>query len=210
MAMGRPRGFDEDEALDEAIVTFWRHGYDGASMNDLTAAMNMNKSSVYSVFGSKEDLFRRAVDRYVERDLAYARVALSEPTAEKVAARYLRGNADAVTRDGLPPGCLAIQGGVSCGPGSSEMAELLAHHRRESERQLTRRFISARKAGDLPGEVNPRAAARFLTAVVEGHSVHAAGGATRAELHESVDVALMGFSAMIRSARRRSARSATS
>ncbi len=64
--MGRPRVFDVDEALDRALRVFWRKGYEGASLSDLTKAMRINRPSLYAAFGNKEALFRRALDRYAE------------------------------------------------------------------------------------------------------------------------------------------------
>ena len=66
MAMGRPREFDVDTALDLALQVFWRNGYEGASMADLTEAMGITKPSLYAAFGNKEELFRKALDRYVD------------------------------------------------------------------------------------------------------------------------------------------------
>jgi len=73
-----PQGLRCDEVLDAAIEVFWRYGYQGASLQELTAAMGINKASLYAAFGSKEDLFHRAVARYAETDMAYALRALNE------------------------------------------------------------------------------------------------------------------------------------
>ena len=80
-AVGRPRAFDEEAVLDRAAEVFWRHGYDGASLSALTTAMGINKPSLYAAFGSKEQLFRRAFERYHETKVANARAALEQPTA---------------------------------------------------------------------------------------------------------------------------------
>ena len=64
MAIGRPRAFDMDQALDRALDVFWRKGYEGASICDLTAAMGINPPSLYAAFDNKEGLFRKALDRY--------------------------------------------------------------------------------------------------------------------------------------------------
>src|SRR5712672_80887 len=110
MPRGRPRDFDVDEALDRALEVFWRRGYEGASLPDLTAAMGINRPSLYAAFGSKEGLFRRALDRYAEGPAAYVREALDEPTARRVAERLLGGAAERLTDPRNPGGCLVVQG----------------------------------------------------------------------------------------------------
>ena len=67
VTIGRPRNFDMNEALDRALDVFWRKGYEGASVSDLTVAMGINPPSLYAAFGNKEGLFRKALDRYMER-----------------------------------------------------------------------------------------------------------------------------------------------
>src|SRR6185503_15427259 len=91
MPAGRPREFDLDEALDRALEVFWRKGYEGASLPDLTKAMKINRPSLYAAFGNKEALFRKAIDRYVERTMAHVGEALREPTARGVVERLFRG-----------------------------------------------------------------------------------------------------------------------
>src|SRR5215216_7558256 len=90
MPRGRPRDFDVDEALDRALRVFWRKGYEGASLPELTRAMGINRPSLYAAFGNKEALFRKALDRYAEGVCGYVSEALAHPTARGVAERYLR------------------------------------------------------------------------------------------------------------------------
>jgi AcrR family transcriptional regulator len=93
VAIGRPRAFDMDQALDRALDVFWRKGYEGATLCDLTAAMGINPPSLYAAFGNKEGLFRKALDRYGEIRTAYWAKALEAPTARGVAEALLRGTA---------------------------------------------------------------------------------------------------------------------
>ena len=65
--MGRPRTFDMDQALDQALQVFWEKGYAGTSIADLTEAMGVNPPSLYAAFGNKEKLFKKALDRYETR-----------------------------------------------------------------------------------------------------------------------------------------------
>ena len=87
MPQGRPRAFDIDEALEQALQVFWRKGYLGTSLTDLTEAMGINRPSLYATFGNKEALFRKVLDRYSERQTAYLRSALEEPTARSSQSR---------------------------------------------------------------------------------------------------------------------------
>ncbi|MBT0772530.1 TetR/AcrR family transcriptional regulator [Kineosporia sp. J2-2] len=187
---GRPRGFDPDAALDRAVEVFWRHGYDGTSIGDLTAAMGINRPSLYAAFGNKDELFRRAVGRYAEVDMAYAREALGQPTAREVIEGFLRANADALTRPDRPAGCLSIQGGLACAAGNGQIAEFLAASRLTGEKLLAERLRRAVAENDLPADTDPDALARYVMVVSEGNAVHASAGADREQLHATVDLAV--------------------
>src|SRR5947208_7756415 len=113
--VGRPRAFDVDQALDQALKVFWRKGYEGASLPDLTRAMGINRPSLYAAFGNKEALFRRAIERYVEGPAAHFREALREPTARTVVERLLRGTVASLTDSRNPPGCFLVQEALVCG-----------------------------------------------------------------------------------------------
>ena len=195
MPGGRPRTFDAEQALDRAVEVFWRQGYEGTSLTDLTTAMGVNRPSLYAVFGSKEDLFRKAFARYAERDMAYARAALGKPTALEVAQALLRDNVAALTRPGRPAGCLSIQGGLSCGSANRAIAEFLAASRLAGEKALAGRFARAITDGDLPRDADPAALARYLMVVTEGQAVHAAAGISRSQLEQSAEIALRAFAA---------------
>src|SRR5438132_11779633 len=108
--IGRPRAFDIDEALKRALLVFQQKGYEGTSLPDLTAAMGINRPSLYAAFGNKESLFARVLDRYVEGPAGYVRAALNEPTARAVVERLLRGTVELLTAPRHPPGWLMAQG----------------------------------------------------------------------------------------------------
>src|SRR6266404_3718152 len=114
MAVGRPRAFNRDEALNQALAVFWRQGYEGASLADLTTAMGISPPSLYAAFGNKAGLFRAVLDRYAADAAGFLATVLAAPTARAVAETLLRGVAEMQTRPGLPPGCLLVQGALSC------------------------------------------------------------------------------------------------
>ncbi|WP_210577615.1 TetR/AcrR family transcriptional regulator [Streptomyces sp. GESEQ-4] len=191
--IGRPRGFDADAALERAMRVFWEQGYEGASLTDLTSAMGITRTSMYAAFGNKEDLFRKALERYTEGPASYAARALREPTARQVATAFLNGSVRATTRPGGPTGCLGVQGSLAAGdPGRGARDDLIAW-RNEHTSLLRDRFQQAVDEGDLPPGTDPGLLARYLMTVGNGIAVQAAGGAPRDELQHVADMALQGW-----------------
>lgn len=193
---GRPRAFDEEAILDRAVDVFWRHGYDGTSLSHLTDAMGINRPSLYATFGSKEQLFRRAFDRYRRTRVAYIGDAFDQPTAYTVIEHFLRSSVDALTADDHPRGCLSVQGGLACSPENAGVSEVLAAGRAATENALAERLSRAVRDGDLPDGADTRALARYVMVLSEGFAVHAAAGADRDDLHASVDLALRSVAAL--------------
>jgi AcrR family transcriptional regulator len=191
--VGRTREFDADEALDQAMLTFWRLGYEQASLTDLTEAMGINRPSLYAAFGNKEELFRKALARYAEGPSGYEAAALAQPTARGVAEALLRGGAELQTRPDLPHGCLAVLSAPSNAESSSPVGRALIEARLAGERAVRERFERAVAEGDLPADADPGRLAGYVRALVYGLTVRAANGATRAELDEVIDLALGVF-----------------
>jgi AcrR family transcriptional regulator len=190
MAMGRPREFDVEKALDLALQVFWRKGYEGASMADLTETMGITKPSLYSAFGNKEELFRKALDRYVDGPGGYFQVALAKPTARAVVEHLLYESAAAVTDPNHPPGCLAVQGALSCGDAAESIKQELMSRRAKGEQDLRQRFERAIAEGDLPERSDAADLAAYLSAILQGMAVQAAGGTAREQLRKIAEMAL--------------------
>jgi AcrR family transcriptional regulator len=187
---GRPRSFNLDKALDAAMEVFWRKGYEGASLSDLTQAMGINRPSLYAAFGDKETLFRKALDRYAEGPAAYVGQALKQPTARAVTERLLRGAADLLTDPRHPSGCLMVQGALACGEAADCIRQELVSRRVAGEADIRRRFKRAKAEGDLPADSNPADLARYVVTISQGMAVQAAGGASREELQRVVRTAM--------------------
>jgi AcrR family transcriptional regulator len=188
--MGRPRAFDRDKALDRALHVFWARGYEGTSIADLTEAMGINPPSLYAAFGNKEALFRQALDRYeVQRDEIMAE-AFAAPTAREAMTRLLEGTADRLSDKDKPRGCLMVQGALSCSEECEAVKRDLAARRAGGEVLIRERLKRAKREGDLPADADPVALARFVSTVLQGMAVQAAGGATRKELRAIADMAL--------------------
>lgn len=190
---GRPREFDADEALDCALEVFWRKGYEGTSLSELTEAMGINRPSLYAAFGNKEELFRKALDRYADGPAAYAREALNAPTAKGVAERLLHGAAEALTHPDYPPGCLGVHGALSCGEAAESIRDELGSRRAAYEQSLRQRFERAKAEGDLSAEADCADLARLVMTVAQGMAVQAAGGATRQDLRRVAEMMLRAW-----------------
>lgn len=193
MAMGRPRAFCVDTALNQALEVFWRKGYEGASLNDLTEAMGINKPSMYAAFGNKEDLFRKALERYTKEKVTYLREAVEAPTAYGVAERMLRGAAIMMTDACSPVGCLTVKGSMTCGDEAPSVRREIDAIRINFETTLRERLDRARAEGDLPADTDPAHLCRFLTTMIQGMSVQAANGASRDDLIMVADTALKAW-----------------
>jgi AcrR family transcriptional regulator len=181
---GRPRCFNERAALEGALQVFWRKGYQGASLSDLTRAMGIHRPSLYATFGDKEALFRKVLDRYIEGPVGYVSDALRQPTVDGVLDQVFRGFIDMNCDPRNPKGCLLVQGALACGQEAEPVKRELVARRTTGEAAFRRRFERAKKEGDLPPSVDPADLARFLVTVLHGMAVRSAGGSTRAELRK--------------------------
>lgn len=190
---GRPRTFDAETALDQALKVFWEKGYEGSSLPELTEAMGMNRPSLYAVFGNKENLFRLAMARYGALHDPILDAALAAPTARGVVEQFLGGNADAVTAEETPHGCLLINGALACSDDALPLRKSAIERLGTGEVRLAERFERARAEADLPRDVSASQMARYVTAISNGMSVQAGAGATRAQLQDVVDLVLRSW-----------------
>jgi AcrR family transcriptional regulator len=195
VAMGRPRAFDRDKALDRALHVFWARGYEGTSIADLTEAMGINPPSLYAAFGNKEALFRQALDRYEARRDEVMAEAFAAPTAREAMTRLIEGTADRLSDKDKPRGCLMVQGALCGGEECETVKRDLDGRRAGGEVLIRERLKRAKREGDLPEDADPVALARFVSTVLQGMSVQASGGATRKELRAIAGMALRAWPA---------------
>ena len=188
--MGRPRGFDEAEALHAAMKLFWERGYEGTSMADLTKAMNLSAPSIYAAFGDKRSLFGLAAKRYAEGPGQYQARALREPTLQQVVRALFRNTVDFLTQPGHPSGCMTLTGAMACSVEANSAKDLMTEIRKQNEAALKVRLQQARKGGELPADLNVDDYSRYLSTLLGGLAIQAANGVSKAEMKRIGDMAL--------------------
>ncbi|MGW4464953.1 TetR/AcrR family transcriptional regulator [Micromonospora sp. NPDC004704] len=195
---GRPRTFDRTVALGRAMEVFWQHGYEGASMTELTAAMGIASPSLYAAFGSKEALFREAVAHYNATEGAAPQAALEEgDTARAGIEAMLRHNARSHVDPSRPLGCMVVLAATTGPAGNDEVRRFLAECRNNDITGLRVRIERGVADGDVPPTVDTGMVARFFGAVQQGMSIQARDGASREALDEIVTCAMTAWDQLV-------------
>lgn len=172
---------------------FWRKGYDGTRLSDLTEAMGISRPSLYGAFGDKASLFLRALDHYRESPASYVNRALTEMTAFDVFKSLLYGVVKLVTDPKNPGGCLFVCASLPDHGEPQSVVKELARRRLDGERDIAKRFQQASREGDLPSDADPKALAKLAATLIWGISVQSTNGAKRNELLRIADLALAAF-----------------
>ncbi|MEZ7007582.1 TetR/AcrR family transcriptional regulator [Streptomyces sp. AD55] len=180
---GRPRSFDRERALAQATFLFWRHGYEGTSIADLTSAIGISPPSLYAAFGDKRALFTEVVDRYGGTFGAFMENALDQEDDPRAGfARMLDEAATHYTDPARPAGCLVISAATNYSPQTADVEQDLRGRRVANVGAFEARLNEAGARGALPAGTDPRALAVYFAAVVQGMSQQARDGASTDEL----------------------------
>lgn len=188
--MGRPRNFEADSVVEQAMEEFWTHGYAGTSPAQLAEATGVGKGSLYNTFGSKRQLFDQALARYGRMGAEHAEEILSRPgtTRERVGA-YLRDTADSDLAQPVRRGCLAVNTAAELGGRDAEITQALRAVRERIVAVLAARIDQGRRDGDVRPDADARATAEFLMNTIAGLRILARTHEAP-ELHRIIDVAL--------------------
>lgn len=188
--MGRVKEFDPDAALRAAMDLFWRQGYEATSMQDLVDHLQLGRGSIYGAFGSKRELYLRAVDRYVEdtRDALLNRLAAPGSALEAVRG-LVRHYAEMALEDAEHKGCLMTNTAVEL-PTDMDASRRVVSTLEILETAITGALMRARATGELSAEKNPAALARFLVTLLQGIRVVGKTPVRRRFLDDTVALAL--------------------
>ncbi|MBS7807343.1 TetR/AcrR family transcriptional regulator [Variovorax sp. PCZ-1] len=190
---GRPLSFDRERALHQAMLLFWRHGYESTSLNDLTTTIGVKPSSIYTVFKDKKSLFLESVELYTSGPVTAQTIINDAPTAFDAAQGLLHASAIGFTGKDTPAGCLLATSAISCSEASSDVQSHLASIRLGIEQQLREKIKQSIKQGHLRKTADASALAAHTMAVIQGLSTLARDGATRAKLLKVSDMAMQAW-----------------
>ncbi len=174
------------------MLAFWRRGYEGTSMADLVQALGIASARIYAAFGSKQDLFREAVQRYEAGDGGFAdRAMAQEPRVRDALARVLRDAVATYTDDAHPLGCMVDTAATNYAKENEPVAAWLAEHRRQRTQSLIDRLQRALDEGELRAGTDVQALGDFYATQLHGISVQARDGVPRQRLLAAVQTALL-------------------
>lgn len=190
---GRPRSFDREASLDSAMKLFWRHGYEGSSIAELTRAMGCTAPTLYALFESKEKLYQEALQHFLNQTEDARQQLLNQSSAYVFLETYLRVAAMRYTDPDNPPGCMLATASLNCAPEHQGIVETASRLRRSNLDLLRAKLYQARAAGELPTASDIESLTRFYAAIVQGMSVQAVDGASREQLLGMAELALAAW-----------------
>jgi AcrR family transcriptional regulator len=190
---GRPLSFDRDRALHQAMLLFWRHGYESTSLNDLTTALNVPPSSIYAVFKDKKNLFLESVALYVSGPITSKTIIDDAATGFEAAFQLLKAAAVGFTGADTPAGCLLATSAISCSNAASDVQSALAAIRYDIEAQLRDKIEQSIKLGHLPMSADAEVLAANTLAVIQGLSTLARDGASRNKVLKIAETAMQAW-----------------
>lgn len=198
--MGRPRQFDRDEALQKAMSLFWRYGYESTSLAQLKLAMGgISAASLYAAFGSKESLYKEAVNLYLATSGGEVREALSNPDLDPIEAitLALRSAVKEQAGGSHPRGCMVVLSATNCSPENEHIQEAMEKERKRTRLAFRHCLQRGIEVGAFHPETDTDSLSAFFSTILNGISIQARDGFTQTELNKVIDVALSSLLAQL-------------
>ena len=195
--LGRPLSFDRDVALRSAMLLFWKHGYEGASVAELVSVMGITPPSLYAAFGDKKRLFLEAVDLYrsgsVAGVFATDQIMDQAATAEDAARQMLEAAAHHFTGPDTPNGCLLSSGAITCSAAGADVQAIMTGIRQQIEARLNDMILADIAADRLHEDTDAGLLAAYVMAVIQGMATLARDGASRAKLSQLARTVMLSW-----------------
>ncbi|MCL2899696.1 TetR/AcrR family transcriptional regulator [Brenneria tiliae] len=191
MARGRPRSFDRDAALERAMEIFWAKGFEAPQLAELMSAMGINPPSFYAAFGSKEALYREALDLYLSTVGAGSMKVLAEtPDVRAAIKSMLLASLEVALASPSSGGCMVSLGLFNCQEQNAPLRDHMRELRRSTERLIRQRLERGIADGELPTQTDTARLATYFSTIIQGISLQAQDGTARETLLGLVETAM--------------------
>lgn len=188
---GRPKCFNEQRALEKAMLLFWQYGYEATSISDLTHALGITAPSLYSSFGDKAGLFEKCLDYYLAHEACAIEQIFSQAKTAKIAMElYLRENLKSLVQANKPKGCMLVVSTMNCSTANHEIQQHLLEKRNITKSKIYQRLEQGQIAGDIPQTTDLAAMTDFYVTLLQGMTIQARDGATIQQLEKVVQTAI--------------------
>ena len=195
---GRPKCFDEQAALEQAMLLFWEHGYEATSINDLTQLLGITAPSLYSTFGDKATLFYKSIDYYLAHEACpIDRMFEQAKTARIAFELYMYDNLNRLLQPNKPAGCMLVVATMNCSESTQDVQQNLLAKRLKTKEKLMQRLQEGILEGDLPEHIPLEAMTDFYCTVIQGLTMQARDGASLAQLTKVVEHAMRAWSLFV-------------
>ncbi|WP_445114622.1 TetR/AcrR family transcriptional regulator [Acinetobacter sp. WZC-1] len=196
---GRPKCFDEQDALQKAMLLFWEYGYEATSISDLTQALNITAPSLYSSFGDKAQLFQRCLAYYLEHEACSAdRIFVQARTARVAIELYLYENVKKLVQDHKPTGCMLVVATMNCSEQNQQIQHELLQKRQGAKQKILARLAKGVADGDLAPDCRIAEMTDFYSTVIQGLTMQARDGLAKAQLDQVVSHAMKSWDVFIK------------
>lgn len=195
--MARPTEFDRQQALDRAMILFWRQGYSATSLSQLLDCMGIGRSSFYAAFGDKRSLFCECLELFYQRTRRIMEQAWDRHRSPAAFAEFFEQTLFQVPRRRVQRGCMMVNSVLELAEVDSELNQLASDYLADIEQLFADCFNSLQAAGEFPGERPPEELASCLMVINQGLRVASRKGSSRDELRRTVaaSLAVMGLAA---------------
>ncbi len=197
---GRPKCFDEQKALEKAMLLFWQYGYEATSISDLTHALGITAPSLYSSFGDKAGLFEKCLDYYVVHEACAIDEIFSQAKTAKIAIElYLFENLKSLIQINKPTGCMLVVSTMNCSDANSEIQSQLLIKRNHTKAKIYQRLAQGQSNAEIPASTDVKVMADFFVTILQGMTIQARDGTSLAQLEQVVKMAMQVWDVLIKS-----------
>lgn len=191
--IARETKFDREKALSQAMLVFWKKGYEAASVPDLLQAMGLSRSSLYNTFGDKRSLFLEAIRLY-QQQTAFRQQILNNATSAKAGiAEYFRQRIDAAYSENRPKGCLITNTAIEMNTPDEELKKLIKERFTSLEASFCRLLAKGRQSGEIKDTADIRALACLLLNLNHSINIMAKVNMERQQIEQMVQTVMNSF-----------------